>query len=230
MNKTLIGSLATIPFATVGFFALTGSANAAALIGEFQLNGGFTVPTGNSLVTLSSNALTFSPQPITPIALSAQTDSFKGFNTANIGNIISFSSPFQADNPFLDFGHTLLPGVIGLTPGDATSIIDGINTFTLQSASYGLKQSGANVAIDLALSGFFTSTDGTTSKGQGNLTFQVNNTNVTNVQTTLSSGGLVNNLAFSGGLFTTQPVPEPATLLGLGLVGAALATSRRQKV
>ncbi|MFN6569116.1 PEP-CTERM sorting domain-containing protein [Dendronalium sp. ChiSLP03b] len=219
-----------IPLSVTGIFTFANSAQATSFTGEFQLNGGFTSSPPieeTSLVELSAKSLIFSPQPVTPVALSAQTGSFTSFNSANIGNVISFS-PLSADNPFIDFGKTLLPGIIQ-SSSDTASITDGINTFALKSANYALKQSGANVAIDVALYGLFNSADGTKSQGAGNLSFQVNDVKVANVQSILNSGGSVKNLAFAGALFTTTSVPEPTTILGLGILGVALAISRRHK-
>lgn len=218
-----------IPLSVTGIFGFADSAKADSLIGDFQLSNGFTTSPSieSSLVELSATSLIFSPQPVTPISLSAQTGNFLSFNTANIGNIISFS-PLSADNPFLDFGETLIPGIVQ-SSADTASITDGINIFTLKSASYAFKQSGQNVAVDVALNGFFSSDDGTKSQGAGNLTFQINNAQVANVESIISSGGSVKNLAFSGGLFTTTSIPEPATLLGLGVVGAVMAMSRRRQ-
>lgn len=233
-TSSLLDAICAASFAIslsfTGIFTFANSAQAGSFTGEFQLNGGFTSSptTGeNSLVELSATSLIFSPQPVTPVAVSAQTGSFKSFNSANIGNIISFS-PLSADNPFIDFGKTLLPGIIQ-SSDDTASITDGINTFILESANYALKQSGANVAIDVALYGLFQSADGTKSQGAGNLSFQVNDVKVTNVESILNSGGSVKNLAFAGALFTTTSVPEPTTILGLGIVGAALVMSRRSK-
>ncbi|QSJ15736.1 PEP-CTERM sorting domain-containing protein [Nostoc sp. UHCC 0702] len=224
----ILAATVVIPLSVTGIFSFADSAKAASLIGDFQLTSGLTASPSveTSLVELSATSLTFSPQPVTPISLSARTGSFTSFNTANIGNIISFS-PTSADDPFLDFGVTVLPGIV-LSSADTVSITDDINTFTLESASYALKQSGQNVGIDVTLDGFFTSDDGTKSQGAGNLTFQINNTQVASIESILSSGGSVNNLAFSGALFTTS-IPEPATLLGLGVVGGVMAMSRRRK-
>ncbi|MBD2211015.1 PEP-CTERM sorting domain-containing protein [Calothrix sp. FACHB-156] len=222
INATLAAT-AAIPLAISGSI---GSAQAAALYGEFQFQGGITVnPFATSQVSLTKDALTFNPQPITPIGLAANTGTFTTFNTGNIGNIISFTSDI-ADNPFIDFGNLAIPGVIQSTD-DTNSITDGKNTFSLTSADYSIAQSGANVAIDVQLWGLFTSATGEISKGAGNLTFQVNNQTVTQVNSILNSGASLNNLSFSGGAFAT--VPEPATLIGLGAVGAVMAMSRRRK-
>jgi hypothetical protein len=230
LNATLAATVA-IPVAAASVFTSVGAAQAAALTGEFNFQGGVTAnPFANSLVTLTSDGLTFTPQPITPIGVSTsspqQGGSFTAFNSANIGNIISFANDI-ADNPFLDFGNLSLPGVI--LPSESTaSITDNLNTFTLTSAKYDLKTSGANVAVDVELWGFFTSATGEITKGAGNLTFQVNNTTVNAANTTLANGGSLANLTFSGGAFTTS-VPEPTTMLGLGLVGAGMLVSRRRK-
>ncbi|MFN6486686.1 MULTISPECIES: PEP-CTERM sorting domain-containing protein [unclassified Nostoc] len=224
LNATLAFT-AAIPLATAGLFTSAGSAQAAALSGEIQFNGGFTVPSGSSQITFSQDALTFTPQPITPIAIVSSTGTFSAFNSGNIGNIISFSSKV-AENPFIDFGSLTYPGFI--LPGEnTTSLTDKLNTFTLTSSSYKLNQDGLNVGIGVALFGYFTSATGEISNGGGNLTFQVNNASVASVNSILSKGGSISNLSFSGGTFAT--VPEPATLLGLGIVGAGMAMSRRRK-
>ncbi len=226
LNVTL-AITAALPFATVGLFTSAGSAQAATLSGEIQFTGGFTAsPFASSQITFSKDALTFTPQPITPIGIGSATGNFSAFNSGNIGNIISFSSKV-ADNPFIDFGSLTYPGFI--SPGENTSsITDGLNTFTLTSSSYKLNESGLNVGIDVALFGFFTSATGEISNGGGNLTFQVNNKSVASVNSILTGGGSISNLSFSGGTFTTS-VPEPAALLGLGAVGGVMAMSRRRK-
>jgi hypothetical protein len=231
LNKTI--KVAFIPATLFGLLTLTDSASAAALTGEFQLGVGSIFNGVTSTVSLTSDSLIFSPQPTTPIAITSQIGSFTPFNTASINNILSFSSD-TAENPFIDFGHTAIPGIIGLSSGDNASIIDGLNTFTLQSSSYNLEQSGSNVAVDVVLAGFFTSADGDVSQGEGNLTFQINNNSVSRVQQRLNNGISISGLTFSGGLFTTNTtsVPEPgsaAALLALGLVGAVAGAGKAVK-
>ncbi|MDJ0692663.1 MAG: PEP-CTERM sorting domain-containing protein [Xenococcaceae cyanobacterium MO_188.B32] len=232
LNKT--SKTAIVPLTVLGLVTTANSANATALTGEFQLGVGTIFPSTTSTVSLSSDSLIFTPQLITPISITSQTDSFTDFNTGNIGNIISFSSNI-AHNPFIDFGTTVVPGLFGLYPGDHTSIIDGLNTFSLQSSSYSLNQSGSNVAVDVALAGFFTSADGDVSQGAGNLTFQINNTNVNKIEGILNDGSSISGLTFSGGLFSsseTTSVPEPTTtgaFLFLGAIGATKA-ARRKKI
>ena len=231
LNRTTIA--AVLSLSTVGLLAGADSASAAALTGKFQLDGGITIPTGNSLISLSADSLIFSPQPTTPVAIAAQTGSFTSFNTANIGSIISFSS-LNAENPFLDFGTT--SGLVGLTSGDSASITDKINIFTLQSADYKLEDTITNnkvtgTSVSVAIQGFFTSATGETSKGEGNLTFQIAGDGASVVQAKLDAGNSINNLAFSGAVMSTTSVPEPTTNLGLlvlGLMGAATVVKRKK--
>ncbi|AFY50604.1 PEP-CTERM putative exosortase interaction domain-containing protein [Nostoc sp. PCC 7524] len=229
--KVLKGSIATLallPLAAIGFMVSASSAKAAALTGSFHFNGGFSVPAGaSSLVEFTQDSLKFSPQPITPIILSSQTGSFTAFNSANIADEIIFNPSLSTTVPLFDFGNLPANGVV--MPGDDTSsLIDGVNTFTLTSASYELLQLGANVAINVGLNGFFTSSTGEETQGSGIFTFQALNTTVDDLNTLLTSGASTGYLSFSGGVFTTT-VPEPATLTGLGLVGAAIGISRRRR-
>ncbi|WP_016950675.1 PEP-CTERM sorting domain-containing protein [Anabaena sp. PCC 7108] len=233
-KSQLLGAAAVLPIVAAGFLGSAGSAEAAALIGDFSFNGGTTVnPFASSTVKLTKDALYFEPQPITPVAIASQSGDFSSFNSANIGNIISFSGD-TADNPFLDLGNLTIPGII--LPAESTaSLTDSLNTFTLESSDYKVSQSGANVSIDVELWGFFTSATGEISKGAGNITFQKNNTNVTDVNTLLNGGGTLttasgSGMTFSGAAFTATSTPEPTTMLGLGLVAAGMTVARRRKL
>ncbi|WP_413175257.1 PEP-CTERM sorting domain-containing protein [Anabaena azotica] len=236
-KSQLLGIAAVLPVVAAGLMTSAGSAQAAALTGDFSFVGGTTYnPFASSTVKLTKDALTFTPQPITPIGISSQSGNFSGFNSANIGNIISFSGN-TADNPFLDLGNLEFFGFP--TPGqifpgaNTASLTDNLNTFTLQSSDYKISQSGANVSIDVELWGFFTSATGEISKGAGNITFQKNDTTVTSVTNLLNGGGILTSesgggLTFSGAAFTAK-VPEPTTMLGLGLVAAGMTVARRRK-
>ncbi|WP_071188244.1 PEP-CTERM sorting domain-containing protein [Trichormus sp. NMC-1] len=232
-KSQLLGAAAVLPIAAAGLFTSAGSAQAAALVGDFSFNGGTTVnPFASSTVKLTKDALYFEPQPITPVAIASQSGNFSSFNSANIGNIISFSGD-TADNPFLDFGNLTIPGLI--LPAESTaSLTDSLNTFTLKSSDYKVEQSGANVSINVELWGFFTSATGEISKGAGNITFQKNNTTVLAVNTLLNNGETLTSasgsgLTFSGAAFTAKSTPEPTTMLGLGLVAAGMTVARRRK-
>ena len=225
MKNQIVASIAALPFALAGVF--TGAANAASF-GEFQLGGGTLIPfTEVTDVSLNRNGidLDFDPEPITPIGIVNQTGIFTGFDTAQIQDIISFGPPVVVDNPFIDFGQgSIAPGITTL-PNE--SITNGEDVFNLKRADYQLSQSGENVAVDIFLYGDFV-INGETYKGAGNLTFQENNTTVAAVEQILADGGSIEDMTFSGALFTAS-TPEPATLFGLGVVATGLVASRRKK-
>jgi len=219
VKKALLGSIAALPLVLAGALTNAGSANAAALTGEFQFNGGF------SSINFSQAGVTFNPGilPSSQIILTGQTGSFTPFTSALIkSNIPSVPvPPGPAIDPFLDFSFTF--------PAVATG-----NTFTLTKVDgYDIQNNGANVAVNLAIFGFFKSSTGEITQGAGNLTWQINNTNAAAVKAQLAAAAPgdfpFKNIAFSGAAFTATAVPEPTTLAGLGLVAGALAVSRRRK-
>ncbi|MGD1717808.1 PEP-CTERM sorting domain-containing protein [Dapis sp. BLCC M172] len=151
-------------------------------------------------------------------------------------NKLSVLAQLKQVDSFLDFGYLEVDILGGETPGtvyshltDDSSLTDGLNVFNLTQANYTLSQSGANVAIDVALWGEFVSETGEVTDGAGNLTFQINDTTVADIEAKLDASETVEGLTFSGGLFSdTKKVPEPTTLFGLGIVAAGLTLTRRQ--
>jgi len=226
MKNKIVASIAAVPFAVSGIFAST--ANAASF-SQFQLGGGVLIPGGVSNVSLNENGidLNFDPEPVTPIGITSETGIFQGFDTGNIQDIISFGPPIDVENPFIDFGNSNFdPALPGVTTLPNYSITDGEDVFNLSDASYQISQSGANVSIDVALYGEFI-IGGQTYNGAGNLTFQTNSTTVADVEAILASGGSIDDMTFSGALFSAS-TPEPATLFGLGIVATGLVASRRK--
>lgn len=202
IKKALLGTLAAAPLVVAGTLANAGSAHAAALTGEFQFSGGGTT------ATVSQTKLDFTEPG--QIFVNLQTGTFTPFTTAYINDLESIPTNAPLHNPFLDLGAD-----------------DGIDVFNLTKiGNYNFAQSGNNVAIDIAVFGKFLSASGDLSNGAGNLTFQVNNKTVNEVKTLLANGGSLN-VTFSGGAFAS--VPEPTTILGLGVVGGAMVASRRRK-
>jgi hypothetical protein len=209
MKKAILGSLAVLPLAAAGMLANAGAASAAALTGQFNFSSVFTT------AEISMDEVDFSAPG--DIALALQTESFTAFDAAIISDIDLDDA--TANNPFLDL-EASFPG----SPGD------GLNVFNLTSVGdYAFTQSGDNVAIDLSVFGQFVSADGMLSDGAGNLTFQVNNAEADDIEDlVLNQNGMVN-ASFSGAAFTTASVPEPATILGLGVVAGSLALTRAGK-
>lgn len=216
MKKAILGSLAVLPLAAAGIFANAGAANAGALVGEFQFSGGATGATINKTDGIFNKGIDFQPSP-GEIDVLFPTDSFAPLfaaegNQAFIYDILSVPQDPANVNPFMDLG-----------------LLDGKNIFKLEKVGdYQVGQSGANVAIDVALFGKFISETGEISNGFGNLTFQVNNALEADIQDKLDMGQTFN-VGFSGAAFTATDIPEPATILGLGVVAGSLALSRAGK-
>ncbi|HBL14788.1 MAG TPA: hypothetical protein DD379_26040 [Cyanobacteria bacterium UBA11162] len=215
MKKAILGSLAVLPLVVGSVFTNASSASAAALVGEFQFSSAFTT------AKLSSSMVDFDDPGSDPgeVIVSLQTGSFLPFGAAFIKDIVPINSNAPSNNPFLDLEAAF--------SWDVNAVGDGLNVFNLtEVGAYQFSQSGMNVAIDLPVWGKFISADGKVSKGAGNLTFQVNNMKVADIQALIASGGMVQS-SFSGAAFAT--VPEPASILGLGMVASSLALSRTRK-
>ncbi|MEB3341949.1 PEP-CTERM sorting domain-containing protein [Okeania sp.] len=225
MKNQIVASILAVPFALGAVFA--GAANA--FEGSAQLNG---TPLfeldwsteGNTTATLSSNSLTFTPD-VAGVSLTSQTGDFLGFDIAQIQDVITFD-PFEAENPFLDFGSVIPEG---LSPTNST-INDGENVFILTDLDYDVRQVATNlVGIDIILYGDF-NIGGEVTSGQGLFTLQYaqNGATVDSVNAQINSDTGLEGLALSGAVFTTS-VPEPTALFGIGVFATGLVASRRQK-
>ncbi|MDJ0510766.1 MAG: PEP-CTERM sorting domain-containing protein [Crocosphaera sp.] len=204
MKNQIIASIAAIPFALGTLFAGTGTAVAAALIGEFQFS-------GQGVAELTLDELNFNPNPsslfLSPITATGSFEQLASTPTT-IQGPVEFDTLLQP-NEFIDFGNG--------------------NVFNLESAEIGqVMQSGDNVSLDIILEGIFESADGDESQGAGNITLQFNDTTASAVSQQLENGEELM-AQFSGALFSkTEKVPEPTTLFGLGVVAAGLVVTRRQ--
>ncbi|MGK7922112.1 MAG: PEP-CTERM sorting domain-containing protein [Trichodesmium sp.] len=204
MKNQIIASIAAIPFALGTLFAGTGSADAAALIGEFQF-------AGLGVAEFTEDELNFNPNPsslfLSPIAATGSFQELANTPTT-IEGPVEFDTLLQP-NEFINFG-------------------DG-NVFNLESASIGeVIQSGENVSLDIILEGTFFSADGDESDGAGNITLQFNNTTASEISQQLENGDKLM-AQFSGALFSeTEKVPEPTTTMGLLIVGALASFVLRQ--
>ncbi|NET16119.1 MAG: PEP-CTERM sorting domain-containing protein [Okeania sp. SIO1H6] len=207
MKNQIIASIASIPFALGTLFAGTGTAEAAALIGEFQF-------AGIGAAEFTQDELNFNPNPsslfLSPITTTGSFEQFAGTSTTTtIHGPIQFDTLLEPDNTFIDFG--------------------GGNRFSLEEASIGeVIQSGQNVSLDIILEGIFESADGDESDGAGNITLQFNDTTASAVSQQLEDGETLT-AQFSGALYSkTERVPEPTTTVGLLIVGTLASFVLRQ--
>ncbi|MGB3510001.1 MAG: PEP-CTERM sorting domain-containing protein [Microcoleaceae cyanobacterium] len=203
MKNAIIASLASIPFAVAGVFS-AGAANAAALTGQFSFDG---IDDPDTTVLFGANFLDFKPDDGTAqVDLKLKSDSFTGFDSAYIFDLNVDTGGLQS---FLDL--------------DA---LDGLDTLTLTEVSpfsftHDNFFSTTDVTVDFM--GFFESATGEQSNATGRLTFQ---TLGTITQADLDAGNTYE-AAFSG--VVVSKVPEPTTMLGLGVVAAASVFGLKKK-
>jgi PEP-CTERM motif len=210
-KQVILGSLAAVPLIAAGTLTGAGSADAAALVGDFNFNGH-----GNPSTTakLTSNKVDFTEPGL--IGLSLQSGSFTNFNTAFINDLTSLVN--NTSNPFID--------LVAIGAPEVEDGKDIFNAITTNGFSY-FQKTPDLVDISLGVFGEFVSALGDKSKGELLITFQALG-KVADVKSRVETGTGVN-AAFSGIAFSTASVPEPASILGLGLVAGSLVASRRRK-
>jgi hypothetical protein len=216
MNKFIGLGAATL---TVLGSAVMSADPAQALEGGFQIFGGNN--NGPTLLEVSEDELNFTPNRRNIFATSG-TGSFTGFGRSSIFDVTSLLSATvrQNGNPggfFIDLGT------------NGATAVDGVDGFTANSFSaIKTEAAGALTNLTVHFSGLF-DIGGETADGEGTLTFQAADS-LTNVESILASGGSLSGLTFSGAALTVADVPEPATMLGLGVVaGAGFLASRRKQ-
>ena len=214
----MLGSLAALPIVAAGTLVNAGVANAAALKGEFNFASWI-----STTAILSSGKVDFDDPGSDPVQaiLTVQKGNFAALNAAFLKDIVPIGSNQPTNNPLFDLeSQPVFPGFMN-EAGDGKNIFNATRI-----GQYGFKQSGDNVAIDLGVWGDFISATGEKTRGAGNFTFQVNNAKADDIAKLIAKGGTIET-SFSGAAFTS--VPEPASILGLGVVAGSLAASRRRK-
>ncbi|OUL17554.1 hypothetical protein BV378_37915 [Nostoc sp. RF31YmG] len=211
INATLAASVA-IPLATAGTFTSAGSAQAATLNGSIGLSGTATIPSDgvNPLSTFikfedvdgvntTGDFASFLPTLEPNPSVPQITINTLNLTRKSVVNPITATYSTGDVSPFINFGLRTL--------GSTTALL----TFDLDNSEVTrIGLSNSNIA-DLTLSGI---------TGKFNFNGQ-----------SIATGFL--NASLSGASSTYQltivSTPEPTTMLGLALVGAGMAMSRRRK-
>jgi hypothetical protein len=220
-NMTKFGLLPVAAIVTVAAGTLMGAGSAEAqLQGSTEYDGDSTSLTSSDSEISSGGKIEFTGLGAIELQMPTTGD-FLNFDGAKIFGLDPVPGAFSPGVKFLDFGT-------GDVSSD-TSYDDGQNAFFVTKAfDFDLKDVGSfGTFIGLKLAGFFLDDSGNESKGEATLTWQTG-TDFDTVDGILAGtidGSFTS--AFSG--LTVASVPEPATMLGLGVVaGAGFLASRRK--
>ncbi|WP_293159178.1 PEP-CTERM sorting domain-containing protein [Okeania sp. SIO2C9] len=201
----MIAALVSAPLAVATVFN-AGAVNAAVLSGNFSFDGA-----GNT-ISFDENMLDFAGDGI---FLSLKNGDFAGLDSD--AKIFDISSGLAA----LDGMDTVMAPVKFIELSDGTTLnLTSFNDFTF-TPQFGTTD------INLGFSGFFLN-DGDMTDAMGSITFQV----IGQLNEDSFEGDEIFQASFSGVVFGTEDnvtVPEPPTMLGLGVVAAASAFGLKKK-
>jgi hypothetical protein len=169
-------------------------------------NGGFTFDGSGTTAEINNMlGVTFNPNP-GQILLGAKSGDFVGDTTGTIFNFVVGST----NTPIIDLGVL----------GDSTKVL------TLSNVEAPVFQGLAPNLSDIRYDFTGTFEDGSNANGFVNFSTLFNADMARNMFDT----GETINASFSGAtVAVNKTIPEPATLLGLGVVAAGMAVSRRRK-
>jgi hypothetical protein len=225
MKKSIFAALVTLPVVVAGVFVNTGSAVANALTGIAQFSSEATEEP-DSLVSITNDSVFFTPNPGNA-NIGFATESFVNFDELSL-----FSGQTDptlvlgttgSDELFLDFGT------------NAATITDGLDIFKLTSVSNEfmfdtqIVNGFALTDVGLSFGGYFVSAGGGISQGAGTLTFQAAGVTEEQIRDQIAATGSFDDMTFSGAVIGRVDVPEPTTILGLGVVTGSLALSGIRK-
>jgi len=226
MKKAILGSLAVLPLAAAGVLANAGAAEAIALTGIVQFSSETSPP---SLVEITEDTAYFTPNPGNA-NIGFSTGTFDTLEFTEISLLSDEGDPTLVlgasgiNKLFLDFGD----GTAADTTDDEknifrlTSVADNFTFNTEVVGGIPLTQ------IGLSVGGFFVGAGDEITQGAGTLTFQAPGFTQADIENEIADGSF-GDMTFSGAVIGTVDVPEPATILGLGVVAGSLALTRAGK-
>ncbi|MEH2210099.1 PEP-CTERM sorting domain-containing protein [Nostoc sp.] len=209
LNATLAASFA-IPLATAGLFTSAGSAQAVTLNGSIGLTGTSIVPSDGINPATTSIKFVDVDSVDTDGDFAAFSPSLSGaginINTLNLTKIANISNTTATYStgvytPFINFGSQTL--------GSTTALL----TFDLDDSVVTRTRKSATNINDVILDGI-----------TGKFNFNGKTIGVGNLGASLNGKTSEYHLTLEA-----VSVPEPTTMLGLGLVGAGMVMSRRRK-
>lgn len=210
VNATLAATFA-IPLATAAMFTSAGSAQAVSLNGSIGLTGTSVFPT-NEVGNPASTTLKFTDVHVTSNTsgdflafsptLSGTGITIKTLNLTKLPGSTATKATYSTDSytPFIDFGTRTLGSTTSLLTFELDNSVVTRTKFSNGKIGYGVDE----------ITGKF-------------------NFNGKTIATGLISGSLSKASSTYELTLEAVSVPEPTTMLGLGLVGAGMIMSRRRK-
>jgi len=221
MKKLIFAALVSTPFA-VGTVFNPGVANATTLSGSFQFDGSDKVEIDGGVIR-PATTVKFNDQIldfVTDPSLSDPKISVKlgaedfGFATNTIADIFDLTGLNATDGSETIFN----------TAQEFIELTDGTELWLKSVKDFAFFNNAGSTDVNLGFMGYFLK-DGMQTYADGSITFQVQDI----IDATDVSGEELLDAAFSGTAATAKVVPEPSTMLGLGLVAAASAFGLKKK-
>ena len=231
-HRYTFASLLAIP---LSFFSV--SAQAAPVSGQANIAGN---------VTVTRDSIQFDPHFVVPVAGATETGDFMGLTggtimslsggpktgPADVMNFVKFTDGVAQP---ITFDLTYIAPGVG-TPGGCSNT-PGVACTPTKDSPFTLYQLGSNtVIVGLQLNGnsYIGSPDTGTSPTTSIFSTQIAaDGTIPQILAQLNTpGGSINGITYSASFTASSPVPEPASLLlmGLGFVGAGIVARRKKAV
>ncbi|MGD1805817.1 PEP-CTERM sorting domain-containing protein [Dapis sp. BLCC M126] len=222
MKNLIFTALVSAPLAVSTVFN-PGVANATTLSGGFQFDGSDQVDLGEfvipaTTVQFNDQELDFvtDPSGLDPkISVKLAQEDF-GFANNSMADIFDLTGLNATDGSETTFNAAQ----------EFIALNDGTVLFLESVSDFTFIDNTDSTDVNLGFMGYFLK-DGMETDATGSITFQVQQS-LQEVQNAVMDNQLLD-AAFSGTVATSEAVPEPSTMLGLGLVAAASAFGLKKK-